>query len=431
MPNNRQWAVLIWLAVIVALGLSRAETRHSIQRVVHIATRPRLFGWIGLLVAWVTALAWAGSKAGLWGPGRFTDTVFWFVSTALALFLNLERVSKDRHYLRQATVAAVKVSALISVLYELSVLSLWAEIALVPILAMLGGLSVVAGQRTEHRRVKRLVDHVILLFSLALFTWVCAGIAGGWSQLDKVDAFQQFALPVWMTLGVLPLIYVVGLVAAYESAFLRLAWTAPGGWLQRLRPRLVLVSSFGLKAWEVASFSGSWQRRLADAISFTEGRDVVKEFRRARAAEARAEDERLKRLVRFANVDGDDEYGRRLDRREFDETIAALRWISTCQMGWHHNPSWGRYRPDLLEFVLAGDSHQLPEPHGVELRVSPDGRAYYAWRRTVSGWVFAIGAAGPPPDEWTYDGPAPPQGFPGEDPAWGSEPFSDEAGPNW
>ncbi len=53
------------------------------------------------------------------------------------------------------------------------------------------------------------------------------------------------------------------------------------------------------------------------------------------------------------------------------------------------------------------------------------------WRRTVGGWVFAIGAGGPPPDQWEYDGPEPPTGFPGEDPGWGTSPHRQEANVNW
>ena len=82
-----------------------------------------------------------------------------------------------------------------------------------------------------------------------------------------------------------------------------------------------------------------------------------------------------------------------------------------------HYRNRGRYRTDLLDFALDGSGGQdLPNPHGVEMRVSTDGHRWMAWRRTITGWVFAIGAAGPPPDQWEYDGAVPPDGFPGEDP---------------
>ena len=57
----------------------------------------------------------------------------------------------------------------------------------------------------------------------------------------------------------------------------------------------------------------------------------------------------------------------------------------------------------------------LPKESGIALRVSKDGQAWYAWRRTVTGWCFAIEAIGQTPNQWEYDGPEPPQGFPGKD----------------
>ncbi len=101
-------------------------------------------------------------------------------------------------------------------------------------------------------------------------------------------------------------------------------------------------------------------------------------------------------------------------------------------MGWYRNNDANRYRSDLLEFVLDGYAgRRLPDPPGIEMRVSDDGQRWFAWRRTVSGWVFAIGAAGPPRDQWEYDGPDPPAGFPGEDPAWGPRAYGDDANVNW
>lgn len=38
----------------------------------------------------------------------------------------------------------------------------------------------------------------------------------------------------------------------------------------------------------------------------------------------------------------------------------------------------------------------LPQETGITMSVAKDGQAWYAWRRTITGWCFAIGAAGSP-----------------------------------
>ena len=156
--------------------------------------------------------------------------------------------------------------------------------------------------------------------------------------------------------------------------------------------------------------------------------EKVRTFREHRRQLAIEFQEAEARLARYAGVDGADPEGRRLDQREFAETKRVLRWISTAQMGWYRSLG-GRYRPDLLEVLGDFTLQGLPVEHGVELKVSTDSQAWYAWRRSVSGWTIAIGAAKAPPDEWLYDGAKPPVGFPGTDPSWGTKPFDQP--PNW
>jgi hypothetical protein len=136
------------------------------------------------------------------------------------------------------------------------------------------------------------------------------------------------------------------------------------------------------------------------------------------------------RLKKFAGVTGVDSDNRQLDRREFRETTEALRFVSLCMMGWYRRG--GRYRPDILT-ILEGsfERHGLKGPPEIHVHVSSDGQAWYAWRRTVTGWCFAIGAGGPPPNQWLYDGSEPPVGFPGVGPSWGTSRLSSEASPNW
>lgn len=92
-------------------------------------------------------------------------------------------------------------------------------------------------------------------------------------------------------------------------------------------------------------------------------------------------------------------------------------------MGWYDRKN--RYKDDLLDILTFRD---LPENHGITVRISGDGQRWFAWRRTVSGWCFAIGAASAP-DQWVYDGAGPPSDFPKIGDEWGDA-FGIEA-KNW
>lgn len=80
------------------------------------------------------------------------------------------------------------------------VLNLLAELIVQPLFALLGGLSVVAAQKHEHRQVKRTVDRMIAVASVALLLHVVVGLLSNWGSLDKADLLQQFVLPAWLTM---------------------------------------------------------------------------------------------------------------------------------------------------------------------------------------------------------------------------------------
>jgi len=125
------------------------------------------------------------------------------------------------------------------------------------------------------------------------------------------------------------------------------------------------------------------------------------------------------RLKRYVGLDGVGDDDRRLDQREFKETKDALQALATAQMGWYRNRG-GLYRPELLEILKSRfERCGLTPNHGISLWVADDGQSWWAYRRTVTGWCFAVGAAAPPPDQWLYDGPQPLTGPPGEDTMWG------------
>ncbi len=432
MPNNRQWAFIFWLAALAVWALSRKDVRASMRAVLRTALTPKILLPLVLLAGWVVGLVVLAYRVGLWSSGRVTDTVLWFVTAGLVLFSRFDKVSKEPGFARRTALATLEISALVQAVSEFFVLSLVAELLLQPVFALLAMISVVAARQREHQQVKALVDGLMTCAGLGLLLYVSVSLINNWASLDKGDLAQQLVLPVWLTIGVLPFIYLLGLLAAYELAFLRIDWKSKTSQWARLQQKAVLLTSFHMKATEIGAFDGPWQFRLAEATSFRAARRVIAKFRQAHAEAARETREKEARLVRYAGVDGVDEDGRRLDRREFDATADALRWIGTCQMGWYRNNDAGRYRADLLSFVLDGYAcRQLPSPHGIEMRISDDGQKWFAWRRTIGGWVFAIGAAGPPPDQWEYDGPEPPTGFPGEDPAWGTSPHREEVNVNW
>lgn len=371
-----------------------------------------------------------GSRLSLWNTDLAKSTVVWTVGSATVLSLNCVKAAEEPEFFKRIMLDALAVTVFVEFFVNLHVFSLPVELVLqfVIIILVVGAAGV--GPRMQAKKMQNTCEVLIGLVILWMLFYSVRQTYLRWGQIDTQSLCLELGLPIWLTLGIIPFLFLFSIFLAYDSTLRRinaLDAQATAKW----RASLMLLGSFHVRFRDLNEFSAYWLNSLAKAANFRAAREVIREFRQQRRETALAEQAKMERLQRNAGMQGTDDEGRRLDQREFRETMDSLMWLHTCQNGWYER-SGGRYREDLLSIL--GDSfvrHGLPEESGITLQVSQDGQSWYAWRRTVTGWCFSIGAQGPPPNCWEHDGSEPPKGFPGEDSVWGEHPFSDYCNPNW
>jgi hypothetical protein len=157
-------------------------------------------------------------------------------------------------------------------------------------------------------------------------------------------------LPVWLTIGVMPLIYVVGLWSAYEQAFVRIGFATddPASWR---RAKRALMGAAKWRAADVGGFAGHWIHDLADAESSEAARVVMQRFRASWRSERHAE--RMSNAR--ANLD--------LWLDESDETLAEIHWDALRR-------SWERLNPNQRA-TLRDEASRLSRGNDA-LRTLPD-----------------------------------------------------------
>ena len=432
--NNREFAALIWASAFVLWAVSRKSVREGSIALVKAFLKLEILLSLAVMLAWVGLELWVGVRLAIWSLAHAKGTILWTLGSAGVLLFRCVQIGSDgddRHFFRRTILATFCVAAFIEFLVNLYVMSLPGELAFQIVVVVLSLMVAVAGQKREYKSVKVLCEWVLTLIGLALLAFSSRQIHLHWELLDARELLLDFALPVWLTVGLMPFLYVFSIYVAYDTVFRRISWEKAGRG-SRWRSRLALLSVLHFRAGTVRKLSGYWYftRKLGEAQTFSAARSVVAEVLDDLSRTEKAKLDEEDRLRRYTGSQELDDEGRRLDRREFAETIHALHWLATCQMGWHRNG--GRYRRDMLR-VLDDDFtlHGLPSESGITLYVAQEGQAWFAWRRTITGWCLAIGAAGQPPDQWRYDGPEPPRGFPDKDSSWGDGPFADQVNRNW
>jgi hypothetical protein len=429
--TTREGATVIWAAALGVLAIGFPPARRTFAP----AARTLLGFWqlhvtLLLFFVWVVVVCYVARLVGAWNAGLVKDTVAWVVVYGFASVIAAFRAGKEERFFRRAALAALSVSALMQFVLNLHTFHLVVELFLLPIVTFLLMLEAVAGMHKKTRPVQTLVNGLLLLIGLWVVIATAGGLLDSWRGLDPEETGLAFAFSLWFPLTMLPFVYVFSLVLTY-GAILSRARIHNDDQQPTLGARSALLVGLNgdLRAVSDLPQHHAQYRAIVRSRSFRQGLHNVRAYKEARDAARCEREETAARLIHNAGVKGVDDDGKVLDQREIKETRDALRWIETCHLGHYNNR--GKYRKDLMSNVLLDDfQHQgLPEQHGITMRVRKDGQAWYAWRRTPSGYVLGIGMTQGRDNEWLYEREEPPQGFPGSDPSWGDRPY--ETPPNW
>ena len=430
--SNREHATLILLCIFVIWILFRSDIRESIPGLIRTFLKRSILPSLFLLLMYISLEVWIGCQLGFWNSKLVKNTVIWsLVSGVVLSYKGVLEANKDPQFFRNTAIATIAPTVFVTFFLNLTVLSLIAEVYLQSFITILALMSISTQARNarEDEPVRKLCDSILALIGFSWLAYTVFHVLETWAQIDGYQLFLEFALPIWLTIGLLPFLFALSLYVAYEYPFRLINYETNVCWI-RWRARLALFTKLRFKSRSIVEFRPYWIKKLVNTNKFGEACDVVREFKEELSERDRSMQAELERLQYYAGVDGIDSEGRRLDRREFKETTVALRWLATCHMG--HYRKRNRYNRNLLRLLNDDFTAQgLARPSGIVMKVSRDGQRWYAYRHTVSGWCFAIGAAGPPPNQWEFDGIKPPCGFPGKGPSWGDGPFDATVNKNW
>ncbi len=408
--SNRELATLIILAffAVILVVTSRTKLLASIRSPLSLLVSPTVLVPLLLYVGWVLAAVLLASRLEPWEPALWKTAVFWLILSGFGLIFDINSVIQEPGFFWHRVARTLGFLVIVEFLVNLQSFALWIEIP-AQLLALFA-LVVVAAEKTK--AAAKLAEAYLALFGLSALVWAGWHLVINWSDADQGALLLKFLLPVLLTPWALVFIYVATVLGSYQVLFKRMRLMKIGEPLAGQRLAILLRTCGWIPALRL--LSGPAVTRLARTNGFREAWNEVEQIRLDERERIEAEAAAERRLIENAGVAGVDEFGQQLDQREFAATRATLRRLALAQMG-HYRNRGKRYQEDLLRrFERYFEEDGLSQPNGIALHVSTDGQSWYAERQTVSGHWFALGAAGPPTDQWLFDDSEKPNGFPVE-----------------
>jgi hypothetical protein len=275
--NNREIAVLVWTGAFLAWALLKKDLRGPLWNVVKAFLQPAiLLPTIGYF-AWAAGLVFLAAREGVWNWEVASDTVVWAIAS-FALLFHSEEVLHGDHFLRRKAAKALQATILVEVFINLVVFPLIVELILVPLVTFLAMTSAFSSLQPQWQEGGRLVDGALAWIGLTLLAYVGIRLATNPGLLNETTGLR-FLLPVWLSLGVLPYIYLLALYAGYDSAFRRINFNFNSADPRtRRRAKWALIRRCHLRTGRLGQFRGAWVAGVVESTPDESDDELLDQF---------------------------------------------------------------------------------------------------------------------------------------------------------
>jgi hypothetical protein len=225
--------------------------RTHIWSVLRAVLAPRLLIFFGIIAVNVAALCWLLAGIGLWYTTQIPATILWFTIAGSVMAVRAVQVKEDDWYFRGLLKGSWRLGGAFEFIVVAQSFGIVTELALVPIIFLLGGALtlVLIEAKPEHAQAKTLLEFMLAAIVIA-FLW--NSISTIWDQPEQfftTDTGRNFIFPILMTIGCIPVFYILYCYSHIEQARIQINQkTFHSGELKHYaRKRFVLT--FMLRPW--------------------------------------------------------------------------------------------------------------------------------------------------------------------------------------
>lgn len=217
--NNREIAVLIWLAISVGCVAISANCRRSFADVLRVLFSRKILQVIAATILWVVASVWLLTAVGVWKPDNLKTTLVWTMTFAFVAMFDVNRISENDTFYGKTIRDILSLTAVVTFIADSYSFSLIVELALIPLLIFITASQAITSLKHEYAQVKNLFGWLLALIGV---TYIGHGIVLFLSDISNfatVSNLREFTIPSILSLLFLPYIYFLNAYITYEMKF--------------------------------------------------------------------------------------------------------------------------------------------------------------------------------------------------------------------
>ncbi len=154
--NNREFATGFWLLLIFIFVLFSPSTRKTIKPLAKAFFHPKIFLTLLVMVFYILIMVKFLDWVSLWNPiDHLKLTILWAITIALGFYFSTPKAEKDPRFFKRSVMSTFSLTIVLEFVVQMYSFSLLAELLLVPVSVILGGMLVIAETNEKNAVLKR------------------------------------------------------------------------------------------------------------------------------------------------------------------------------------------------------------------------------------------------------------------------------------
>jgi hypothetical protein len=221
--SNREIVFFLWVGVFALIVLTSKRVRKSVVSLLGGLTSMFFFRSM-LIVSLFTAFAAALLYKSGYGYSSFVkDSIFWFFSVGMVMWLRTYQIKEIKHFQKTA-LDTVKWTIILEFIVNFYTFSFFKELALSTFLLFVGLTELATKNEKRLKGVNGFFSNILSLTAFGLLLYVGYRTFQSYNGLLTLDNAYALLWPPALALAFLPLIYFYALYMNYESLFVRLKY---------------------------------------------------------------------------------------------------------------------------------------------------------------------------------------------------------------
>lgn len=221
--SNREWASAFWLFVaIVVVGFYK-PARTPLKDVLKAFFQPVIIVPLILAGFYAGGEIYLLDRLGFWSLTNLKSSILWLVTFAFVAMFELVSIKDRKSGMRQVAREIFTITAVFLFVTELQSFSLVVELLALPFVTLLALMAGFAKHKPEHAAVAKLFGCIVAIVGFSYFGFSVAETIEKWDETATWATALDFLLPVFLSVGFLPFLWIWQIYVVYSDTFTTLS----------------------------------------------------------------------------------------------------------------------------------------------------------------------------------------------------------------